>query len=977
MSILSIVDKHHLTHLPVNQRLLLDDPKKVWILAAGEGDLFAMKRLPHSTEGPLSFLSSFSSTSILFGISQEEGKQQMALLFISTTPISYYIVSIDEFLSKVTLSEDTQNELEQCFQKWFQSFSPLFALKSIPAQSIHLEPLQEVILEKGTKFCSMRTAQSGHKEDALWLDYKEGLGNIMGMKELEVSKEEGLYPLLPFTWIEVEEKSSLKALAPSEALSHPGIWQGLNSFHLHVQTLLSLKMHTQQENERWRNLHKKELEEKLLSQSFNKMAAVLSPRSDAHLEEESDNPLFQACQRIGNELNLNFIPVNKKNHDFTIDEQVSQLCRNSQIRFRRVTLEEGWWKKDCGPLLGFYGIEQFPVALLNQKSSRYSFIDPFTKQKRNITEEDAQKIAKTGFMFYQPFPEGPLNGIKVAKFCLKDRWKDLGHILLVGGAGSLLSLFTPFASQVIFDRVINGGERVLLPQILIGLVIAAIGLTLFLLTRSYISLRITQLIDAKLECALWDRILDLPANFFRQFTAGNLIQRVYSVNQIHQLISGNMIRILLSGVFSLLYFIAMLYYSTKLAMIGLAIIVSSIIVTVICTSLKLQLQRKILHINGILNGVVVQLISGINKLRVGGAENRAFAYWGNRFTKSQQLLLRSQNIQNFVTLMNAVLPIIALTVLFFSVMSFISSSNENTLTVGTFIAFMAAFVPFSQSIFDSANALISMVTVVPLWERAKVILEETPEVSKNKIKPSAARGQVAINHLSFKYDKSTPLILNEVSFHASPGEFIAIVGPSGSGKSTLVRLLLGFETPTKGSIFYDDQDLASLDLKELRRQIGAVLQQGAIFSGSLHENIVCGGVYTREQIEEVLALCGLSEDIQNFPMGLHTIVQSGGNTLSGGQAQRILIARAMIGKPKLLIFDEATSALDGLTQDLISYNLDQLNVTRIVIAHRLSTIRHADRIYVLDQGKIVDVGTFEELISKGGLFKQMALRQKL
>jgi ABC-type bacteriocin/lantibiotic exporter with double-glycine peptidase domain len=265
--------------------------------------------------------------------------------------------------------------------------------------------------------------------------------------------------------------------------------------------------------------------------------------------------------------------------------------------------------------------------------------------------------------------------------------------------------------------------------------------------------------------------------------------------------------------------------------------------------------------------------------------------------------------------------------------------------------------------------------VVTLWQRSQPILVAEPEVDPEKIDPGKLKGQVVVARVTFRYRADGPLTLDQVSLRADPGEFVAIVGPSGSGKSTLLRLLLGFDSPVDGTIYYDGQDLAGLEITAVRRQLGVVLQNSRMNAGTLFENISGNALISMTDAWTAAEMAGLADDIHALPMGMHTFISEGGTNFSGGQRQRLMIARALALKPQLLLFDEATSALDNRTQAIVTDSLDQLGVTRIVIAHRLSTIRSADRIYVIQAGRVMQEGKFEELVEQPGLFSQLAARQ--
>jgi ABC-type bacteriocin/lantibiotic exporter with double-glycine peptidase domain len=391
-------------------------------------------------------------------------------------------------------------------------------------------------------------------------------------------------------------------------------------------------------------------------------------------------------------------------------------------------------------------------------------------------------------------------------------------------------------------------------------------------------------------------------------------------------------------------------------------------------------MRPLQRLTGELSGMVVQLIDGVAKLRVAGAEERAFAYWGKQFSQQQILHRRIRRIADCLTVVHAVLPTLALVVLFWGAMRTLqdpATAGSDGFTTGTFLAFYIAFGVFMRGATSLSTTLIDLVDVATLWERSKPILAASPEVDCTKANPGRLSGKLALDRVTFRYQAQGPVVLANVSLHAEAGEFIALVGPSGSGKSTLLRLLLGFDDPECGTVYYDGRDLARLDVVAVRRQLGTVLQQSQIMAASIFENIAAGGLLTRHDAWEAARAAGLAEEIAALPMGMHTFVDAGGRNLSGGQRQRLLLARALARKPAIVLLDEATSALDNRTQAIVTASLERLQATRLVIAHRLSTIRQAHRIYVLDGGQIVQQGTFAELAHQDGVFAQLMARQEV
>ncbi|MBV8168180.1 MAG: ATP-binding cassette domain-containing protein, partial [Alphaproteobacteria bacterium] len=307
----------------------------------------------------------------------------------------------------------------------------------------------------------------------------------------------------------------------------------------------------------------------------------------------------------------------------------------------------------------------------------------------------------------------------------------------------------------------------------------------------------------------------------------------------------------------------------------------------------------------------------------------------------------------------------------------IAGSSAQLIDVASFAAFNGAFATFTAAILNLAMVMNSAIAAAPLLARVRPVFEAPLEVEARRVDPGLLGGHIAVRNVWFRYSPDGPWTLRDIDFEVRPGSSLAIVGVSGSGKSALLRLLLGFETPERGGVYYDDRDLETLDLRALRRQIGTVLETAVLMPGTIFENIAGGARVTREQVIEAARLAGLDGDIAAMPKGLDTMVTEGGGQLSGGQRQRVMIARALVNRPRLLFFDEATSALDNRTQAIVSDSLSRMNATRLVIAHRLSTIRAADHIIVLEGGRIAEAGSYDELVERGGTFFRLVQRQML
>jgi len=762
----------------------------------------------------------------------------------------------------------------------------------------------------------------------------------------------------------------LSLRVPENAFQLPNILADL-----HSEFFDCLKKLQQQETETaFRQFQQREqLNRQVVDSALSKLAAVLQPQQE-NASFQQGTPLLVAAGAVGRAMGITISPPAQSDNLSRVKDPVEAIARSSQIRTRRVVLEDGWWLHKYGPLLAYTKEEQRPVALL-PASSRYILFDSVTHTRTSVDQIIAATLERVAYQFYRPLPNVVNNVIALFQFGIKGYQKDIILVLVAGIVGSLLGMIVPQATALLVDNAIPDSDRSLLGQIGLALFALLLGRTGFAMSQGILTLRIENAATGALQPAIWDRLLRLSPAFFRGYSSGDLVNRTLSVNQIRQKLSGATQRTLLSALFALLNLVLMFVYSWQLALVGVGIALLTTVVTTVASLLVIRQLRQQQELDGEINGLTVQLINGVAKLRVAQAEERAFAAWAEQYSKRSRLKASFQLIRDNVSVFNEVLSLVSSALLFWFATESIAMQQTGGLTVGTFLAFNAALGIFIGGVSDLSNTLTDILAIVPLWERAKPILHAQPEYDPTKANPGSLIGRVALDHVTFRYHDDGLPILNDVSLYADPGEFVAIVGPSGSGKSTILRLLLGFEAPESGTVYYDGFDLAQLNLEAVRRQLGVVLQNGRIGTGSIFENITAGALVSHEQALEAARMAGFADDIQLFPMGMHTVISEGGSNLSGGQRQRLLIARALVNKPKIILMDEATSSLDNRTQAIVTESLAQLNATRIVIAHRLSTIRNADRIYVLEAGRVVQVGTFEELVKQQGLFAQLVARQ--
>ena len=654
----------------------------------------------------------------------------------------------------------------------------------------------------------------------------------------------------------------------------------------------------------------------------------------------------------------------------TLQQRLRRTATESNFRFREVEIQGRWWLEEGLPILLRHADGESTAAAIWHDGS-YCIVDPETGAYRKLDEELASPFAGYGFMLY-PCLSGQLSGREFGWLALKSVGPDVRTLLVSGLLAVLAGLIVPIATGVIVSTAIPDGRPNLVTQMAIMIGIGAISTTAFTVVRSLASIRASGLIDIRLQPALWDRALRLPSSFFRDYATGDLAMRVLTVTAMRRIIAGPVLNGLLSGAFASVSFILMLVYDVQLALYGFGFAVLSGLFFIGMARQQLGFQRLILNAQGVVTSRVLDMLSGISKLRVAGAEERAFARWADSFSTQERVKWASGRIRAMQSTAAVILPSVGVLG-----MLLVAGYRTQTIDLASFAAFNAAFGQFIASVAAFSLALGATVEAMPLLDRVKPILETEPEVVETRVDPGKLRGQVSIRDLTFRYTPDGADILDGVDFTIEPGEFVAVVGPSGSGKSTLLRLLLGFEAPLSGAVFYDNKDLAQLDLRLVRRQIGTVMQNASLIPGNLYDNIAGAAALSEEEVMEAAEMSGLADDIRKLPMGLDTFVTEEAGTLSGGQRQRTMIARALVRKPNILFFDEATSALDNRTQAIIADSLNKLKVTRLVIAHRLSTIRDADKIVVISQGKMVEVGNYATLMKKKGEFYRLAKRQLL
>lgn len=655
-----------------------------------------------------------------------------------------------------------------------------------------------------------------------------------------------------------------------------------------------------------------------------------------------------------------------------VNEQLEYLMRPYGIMRRTVKLEDGWYRDAIGAMLGVLRDSGRVVALIPTGLSGYSYIDCETGKRKRINRKNSRLFEEEAIAFYKPFPLKKLSLPSLAAYIVRTlSVSDFVMIALATLALSLIGMISPMISKLLFDRVLTSGSIRLLLSIAFFSVCVSVSTLLITAVKNMITSRIETKLSISVDAATMMRIMSLPADFFKKYSSGELSSRASQVGVLCKMLASTVLSTGLTSVFSLIYISQIFVYAPELVVPALIIILVTVVFSLISSVVQMKLSTRQMELSGKESGMTYALISGIQKIKLAGAEKRAFARWGNLYAENAKVTYDPPTFIKLNSVISLAISLVGTIVMY-------SMAVRSGVSVADYYAFNTAYAMVSGAFMALAGIALSAAQIKPILNMVKPFFDAVPEVSDGKQVLTRLSGGIELNNVSFRYSENMPLIIDNLSLKIRPGQYVAIVGKTGCGKSTLMRLLLGFEHPQKGAVYYDGKDLERIDLRSLRRRIGVVMQNGKLFLGDIYSNIVISAPWlSQKDAWEAAELAGIADDIRKMPMGMNTVISEGSGGISGGQRQRLMIARAIAPKPKILMLDEATSALDNLTQKKISESLDSLKCTRLVIAHRLSTIKQCDRIIVLDHGKIIEDGKYDELIEKNGFFAELVARQRL
>lgn len=929
---------------------LLDDRTRVLAVKAGHVDIFAIggdQRRRH-----------------LFRVETDE-----IILDLQTAcagmPGGIEIVAVGGPGAELIGLSRTQTPSAELLARWIARLARLVIPVGLPGT------MPELVAGQGGELPAGQRCR-GPMRSIAWTRVEAGTAKFLGLDPAFAPGDQPI-PLVGGLWIEAGE-AGCKVSGDAALPEPPVLWPAIDRLHLAIVSILATGLARAVGRDDQRLSERTELTRTQTRDALERLAEAVAGKSVlGEAELHHADPLLSCCRIVGAALGATIAASNRpaSGHPF---RDILEIARAARLRVRRVQLRDQWWELDAGPLVAWHGELRDPVALVHDRQGGYTMIDPKRGARVPVTPALAAELAAEAVAFYPALKSRPLRYLDLLAISvvgLSGSLVRIGFLVLVTG---LLSLIPSLITNFLVNSVIPRTEIDQLIVCALALVVSAVAMAGLQVMQGMVMLRLEGLIDYKLQAAMIDRLLRLPAGLFRSHTTGDLVDRVMGIDAIRRILTGHTLRGFTSSLFCLFSVGLMFYYDLRLGAIALVLTLVRAVVIIATSALRVYYENRHFNLQGKIGGLVLQLIAGVGKLRVANATGRALALWSRQLAVQKGYVVKSQQVANVLGVFETTYPTLA-TLIIFAVAAYTESNL--LLDLGAFLGFNTAFGQTMGAIGALASSISESLVAIPHLTRMKPLLAATAEVLDDLRPPGELSGEIELSGITFRYAPGGAPVLDDVSLKIAPGEYVAIVGPSGSGKSSLLRLMLGFEQPEAGAVFYDGKALNTLDTSAVRRQLGVVLQDTRLTTGSLYENI-CGGVeLPLEKAWEAARLAALEPDIKQMPMGMHTLVSEGVNTLSGGQRQRVMIARAIARMPRILLFDEATSALDNTTQSTVATSLERLAITRVVIAHRLSTIRNADRIIMLRGGKIVQMGSYAELVAQAGPFADFAKRQLL
>lgn len=933
----------------------LDDPSCCYAIASGTVQIFLAELLEDGSTGSRYHLFEAAKGDLLFGLDAGEALSPVTVLALGTPDARLVALSRADVLKGAAAGLIG-------IERWVSQFSSAIARQIVPRPraDFTLVPETPVTVDAGGR------ATAAH--EVTWCASMPG-GLFVDVEQ--AGDGEDFLPVTPQSWITLPPGARLDVRSTARMIEDGILEAALDRFHRLAVDVLPMVLRLAAVDEYNRLRERAAGNARASDTGLRTLGAVLSRDRRQAAAIASDQPLVRAFTHLGTAIGFDVeLPARRGDDDRPLG--LEAVAQASRVRLRRVRIENGWWRRDSGAFLLVRPSGQTPLALV-PAGRTYEIYDPDEGTPRRLGPDEAATLDGEAFVAYPPLQDEPVALPGLLRQVLHARRAELATIAGATLLAGILAMGVPLATTYLLQNIIPDNSLARVIQVGVALALAAVFTFVLQLSAQLALLRIEGLEGSRLQAAVMDRILRLPTGFFRGYTTGDMTTRVLAIARLEKALTASMVGSVMSGMVALVTYAAMLAYSWRLALVAIALTLVFAGLTLGLGLLRVRHEARAIGQDARMSGLTLELASGITKLRLAAAEDRAFLRWARLYADASRSHLDADRAAGVLDSISAAYPAFALCALFAAC---VLGGFAEGLGLGLLVAFIVAFSLALDSLKGVAGAAVEIAALGPVVGHAAPILAARPEVDTGKAEPGELSGAIELSRVTFRYGADAPNIFEDLSISIRPGEFVAFVGPSGTGKSTLLRLLLGFERPESGVVLYDGVDLAGLDVHSVRRQCGVVLQNGRLMPGTLMDNILGASSHLGpEAAWDAARQVALDRDIERMPMGMHTVVTDGGSSLSGGQVQRILLARAIVARPRIMMLDEATSALDNRTQAAVTESLNRVAGTRLVIAHRLSTVERADRIVVLNRGRVEEEGTYRELMARKGFFAAFAERQ--
>jgi len=953
--------------LAAQRALTLNQENTAWYIESGRLAIAVSHSRAEEAVGWRHRLFSVGEGALVLPLEPRPEDPTLTLVGIAEAPVHAIRIPLDQVTDQL---RDHGISPSGALDPWVRGFSALIGSLSGVDRSTGMS---ERIPPEGQVSVALGTRLDLSKDTTVLLKAVSGTIGLAGLPDVLLDPESGVMPIASGVIIEAITEHCGFEVHPVSELEYTG----LTSFKRLVRAYLE---HYEQYLDHQDQTHQSladEMDRRGLEQALGEVGQLLSDIRVPARQRRTE--LLTAMTLIGEQLGVKLREPARVGEEANLDLELQAIVDLSDLRMRNVLLNDGWWKSDCGPLLGFLGEERKPAALIRDSAGTYRIVDPESLADQVVNEQTADMLCVDAKTFSAPIPDNISRLSQIPLWAVREVLPDIGFVVGLSALITVIGMLVPQMTAVLVDTAIPDANRSLVVELALALFAAAFGVTLLSVAQGIVSIRFSVSSNVKAQLAIFCHVVSLRVPFFQKFSSGDLLDRIMAVSEVSEEFNSTTIRTLLTGLTTSLNLGLLFYYNAKLALIALLLGLMVLGVTVIGTISIHKHYRLLMKLAGEFSGFVFEIANAVGKIRIAGAQRRVFTLWMRRYTQQVSLMLKAQRTEDYIDTLNYSVPLMGSVLIYAAGAQLFAQGglSGDGLTLGIFLAFNTAMATFLIGLTSMSNTVMELLDMFAKFKRIKPLIEAEKESSEGSVDPGALEGGIRLSGIQFRYQQDGPMILTDIDLEFEPGKFFALVGPSGCGKSTIFRLLLGFERPEVGQIMFDSHDLDSLSINSVRRQIGTVLQTAKINAGSILENISGNNQLAIEDIWAAVRDAGLEEDIEQMPMGLHTVISEGGGNISGGQRQRLLIARALVKDPRILLLDEATSALDNRTQAIVTDSLNRRKVTRIAIAHRLSTIHDADKIIVMKRGRVDQVGTFEQLAQTPGLFASMMARQQV